>query len=358
MAAEVMREVNPGKIMAEVMGSMGEAMQDWGDEFPGKGRHQAEEEQTLEFSGVKRLDLTNLRGDVEINGRESPEGGLRVVAKKTTWGRDEEEARERLKNIQVFSSQEGDFLKLKVEGGPWTRKLHAEVDFEIQAPAACGLAVSIAKGDLSVKGITGQIGLKTVSGDIEMHECGGNAEVSTASGDIAIEKFDGEALAAGTINGDIEAETLTCQATFNSVSGDIQAKGIAGGALTANSVSGTIELEDFEVPSVTLQTQSGDVEMEHGVCPDVRSSSVSGDVQAELTTREGNITIRSTSGDVDLRLGRDTDAQVDCETMSGDIDVDLPIQKTLASERKYQGTLGNGRGRIRVGTTSGDISIH
>ena len=61
---------------------------------------------------------------------------------------------------------------------------------------------------------------------------------------------------------------------------------------------------------------------------------------------------------MDLALGKDTDAQVECETMSGDIEVDLPIQKTFSSERKYQGTLGNGKGRIKVSTTSGDISIH
>lgn len=358
IVSEVMREVNPGKIVSEVMASVGGAMQEWDFEFPGKGRKQVEEEQTLEFSGVKHLDLTNLRGDVDVTGTESPNQACRINVKKTTWGMDEEEAQERLKNVQVSAQQEGDSLQVKVEGGPWTRKLHAQVDFEIVLPKACDLAVNVAKGDLSAKGILGNITLKAASGDIEMSACSGKVEVSTASGDIDIEEFTGEALNAATINGDIEAEGVSAQATFSSVSGDIQAKKISGGALKATSVSGNIELEDFEAPAVEVLAQSGDVEMENGRSPEVRSNTVSGDVQAQLSPREGNIAIRSTSGDVDLTLGKDTDAQVECETMSGDIDVDLPIQKTFASERKYQGILGNGRGRIRVSTTSGDISIH
>jgi DUF4097 and DUF4098 domain-containing protein YvlB len=100
------------------------------------------------------------------------------------------------------------------------------------------------------------------------------------------------------------------------------------------------------------------VEIQGGQSPEVKTSTVSGDIQAELASQDGNIAIRSTSGDVDLALGKDTDAQVECETMSGDIDVGLPVQKTFASERKLQGVLGSGKGRIRVSTTSGDISLH
>lgn len=358
IVAEVMREVNPGKIVAEVMSSVGGVMQDLDFEFPGRDRKKAEEEQAFTFQNVKHLDLVNLRGDVTIIGSQMPDDGCRINAEKTAWGEDEEEARERLKNVQVSAQQEGDLLKLKVEGGPWTRKLHAQVDFEIQVPTGCDLSVKVAKGDLSVKGTSGGIGLQAASGDIDLRNCSGKADLSTANGDITIEAFRGEALSAATINGDVEAEDVSAQISLSSVSGDINTKEVSGGVLKVSSVSGSISLVKFQNLAVEVQSQSGDVEIQNGQSPEVRSSTVSGDIQAELAPKDGNIAIRSTSGDVDLALGKETDAQVECETMSGDIDVDLPIQKTFASERKFQGVLGSGKGRIRVSTTSGDISLH
>jgi len=358
IVAEVMREVNPGKIVADIMSSVGGAIHDLDFEFPGRDRKKAEEEQTLSFQNVKHLDLANLRGDVTIIGSRIPEDGCRIRADKTAWGEDEEEARERLKNVQVSAQQDGEFLKLKVEGGPWTRKLHAQVDFEIEIQASCDLTVNIAKGDLSVKGVSGGIGLKAASGDIDLRDCSGKADLSTANGDLTIASFTGEDLSAATINGDIEAEDVAAQVALSSVSGDIRAKEISNGVLKVSSVSGSISLEEFHNQAVEVQSQSGDVEILGGPSPEVKTSTVSGDIQAELASREGNIAIRSTSGDVDLALGKDTDAQVECETMSGDIDVGLPVQKTFVSERKFQGVLGSGKGRIRVSTTSGDISLH
>jgi len=358
IVAEVMREVNPGEIVSKVMESVGGAMQEWDFEFPGKGRKQAEEEQTLEFSCIKHVELTNLRGDVKVAGGRMPDSGCRITVDKITWGESEEEAQERLGNIRVIADKDGDFLKVKVEGGPWTRKLHAQVDFEIEVPMSCDLIVNVAKGDLEVQGVSGEIGLKAASGDIKMKACSGKADLSTANGDIDIEEFSGEGLAAATINGDMKAEDLSAQVALSSVSGDISAKNVSGGLLKVSSVSGSIALKGFQNQAVEILAQSGDVEMEEGQSPDVKSSSVSGDVQAELAPMDGTLAIRSTSGDVDLTLGKDTDAQVECETMSGDIEVDMSIQKTLESERKFRGVLGTGKGRIRVSTTSGDISLH
>lgn len=358
IVAECLREVNPGKMIAEVMSSVGGAMQDLDFEFPGRDRKKAEEEQTFVFQQVKHLELTNLRGDVTIIGSQMSDDGCRIKAEKTAWGEDEEEAGERLKNVQVSAQQDGELLKLKVEGGPWTRKLHAQVDFEIQISTACDLSVNVAKGDLSVKETSGEIGLKAASGDINLRNCSGKANLSTANGDITIEAFRGEALNAATINGDVEAEDISAQVSLSSVSGDISAKEVSGGVLKVSSVSGSILLVKFQNQAVEVQSQSGDVEIQDGQSPEVRSSTVSGDIQAELAPKDGNIAIRSTSGDVDIALGKGTDAQVECETMSGDIDVDLLIQKIFASERKFQGGLGSGKGRIQVSTTSGDISLH
>lgn len=356
MVAEVMKEVNPGDIVAQVMASVGGAMQDWDFEFPGRDRKKAEEEQTLEFQGIRRVEITNLRGDVTVRSG-GPEDGCQMKAEKAAWGKDDAEAGERLKSLQVSAQQDGQTLRLKVEGGPWTKKLHAQVDFSLEVPSACDLALSTVKGDFRVQGISGTHELKAASGDLAMEACSGRAVLSTANGDIGVKGFTGESLEVATINGDLDIAKAEGRIALSSVSGDISASDVSGDSLKVTSVSGSISLVGTQGKVLEVQTQSGDIEIDRGESREVKGKTVSGDLEASLSTRDGTIDIHSTSGDVDLTLGADTDAQVECETMSGDIEVDLPIQKTLENERRFQGVLGSGRGSIRVSTTSGDISL-
>ena len=65
-------------------------------------------------------------------------------------------------------------------------------------------------------------------------------------------------------------------------------------------------------------------------------------------TRRYRITVRAPAG-----LG----ATVDIETGSGGIDLDFPLEVRSVRRDEVHGTIGDGRGQIRIDTGSGSVKI-
>ena len=131
-----------------------------------------------------------------------------------------------------------------------------------------------------------------------------------------------------------------------SVSGDVSARGLRS-AVRATSVSGDVEV-----------STSGPAE----------ASSVSGNVVATLGRTGGeDLSFRSVSGDVTLRLPSGIDAAFEARTVSGDIESAFPVN-TVGRDRgrgwvnvrvgeHVRGTLGRGGPAISVETVSGDVTV-
>ncbi len=108
--------------------------------------------------------------------------------------------------------------------------------------------------------------------------------------------------------------------------------------LIADVGSGGVRLGSVKTPKLHLETGSGGSDVELLMAPD-------------------DVSIEAGSGGVTLRVPASTGATVDIETGSGGIDSDFEVRLSKFERHALHGTIGSGKGRIRIESGSGTIRL-
>ena len=170
-----------------------------------------------------------------------------------------------------------------------------------------------------------------------------------------------KSLRATSLSGDIEAMDIRCEeARFKSTSGDIDARHISvTGGLVMETKSGDISARDFKALSAQFGSMSGDIEILSGDGESLSASSRSGDIEMEDVLVTGTLRMESSSGD--LELHRSDAGQMELKCASGDIQAtlltpkDFKVSSTVGDVRVPESVPGAGECRVR--SSSGDIDI-
>ncbi|HSF24843.1 MAG TPA: DUF4097 family beta strand repeat-containing protein [Blastocatellia bacterium] len=130
--------------------------------------------------------------------------------------------------------------------------------------------------------------------------------------------------------------------SFSSVSGGVEVRSVTG-KLRASSVSGTVRVEDVE-----------------GI---VNASSVSGNVEVDINRLEGpeDMKFSSVSGNVNVRIPSNLDAEIEMSTLSGGLRTDFPIEvreEKYGPGRSARGRVGEGSRRLKMSSVSGSITLN
>jgi DUF4097 and DUF4098 domain-containing protein YvlB len=330
--------VNPGKIVAEAMASVRESLKDIHidiDDIHGSEKAGEEKRIVTPAAGITAVTINQPRGDFEITGADTDQ--ITITADIQVWAEDRDEAREKLKSLDISTENEGGILKIKVDGPPWTKKRRAKVDFVIEMPKTIIAEISSASGEILVRNLVNGCRLSTASGEIEISECQGENSLSTASGDIQVSGCTGTSLKINTASGDIDIKDCSGDFTFQTVSGDFCAS--IDGNLEGQSVSGDIDLRAEKLGRLKLRSTSGDIEFQGPVA------------------EGGTAVLATVSGDVSAELGQNSSAAIEANTVSGDIECELDLSELRQGNRSFSGKLGEGKGSLVIKTVSGDITI-
>ena len=128
-----------------------------------------------------------------------------------------------------------------------------------------------------------------------------------------------------------------------------------------SSVSGSVEVSNVS-GRIHATSVSGQVRV-HDVNGSVNAKSVSGNVEVEIRRLEGasdDMKFSSVSGNVDVRMPSEIDADVDMSSLSGGIKTEFPIE---VSKERYgprtsaRGKLGNGSRRLQMSSVSGSLNL-
>ncbi len=191
------------------------------------------------------------------------------------------------------------------------------------------ISVSVGLGDVSLRiprSYSKPLSILTTSGDIEVRNVVLNElRLTSASGeqDVVLDS-PVNLLSLTTASGDITLKATAEELKLRSTSGDIDMRGT--------------------FHTLKAVTTSGDIEL-NGTVQDCSFSSVCGDLEARFADRLNTISGRTTSGDIDIVLPDDVDAQFTTHSVSGDVSV---------NDRKKAG-INAVTGSIT--TVSGDINI-
>ncbi len=106
---------------------------------------------------------------------------------------------------------------------------------------------------------------------------------------------------------------------------------------------------------------TGDVWAE-GLRSDVDANTVTGGIDVEIGRMDWDrLSFKTVTGDITLRVPADFDADVEFESLSGDLDSDFDIRVTRERRRwigsHVRGTIGRGGRDLELNTVSGDVRL-
>ena len=268
--------------------------------------------------------------DFEQKVKADPRGSVRIsnVAGKvnvTGWDRSEVEVKAHLygnvERVDVYSDNGRTTIKVIL---PRTSMRSGEADLEIRVPEQSDLDVSAVSADVNTSRLMGPQRLTTVSGGIHAD---------------FVKDFEGK-----TVSGDLRlvGKSKMGDVRVSSVSGDVFLER-AGGDVEVSSVSGDLLLDVASATTVRTRTTSGDLSLRGTLA------------------RNGNIEAETISGDVTVRVKPEAGFEYEASSFSGDIGNCFGQHSESTSRHgpgtRLMGTAGDGHGRVRVKSMSGDVAI-
>lgn len=264
------------------------------------GASPAAQDTTVQVSRGARLEVTDLRGEVEIS----------------TWNRNA---------VGVADSEKGDALAVAAEGStirvrPRSHAGRSDTDVRITVPEWMNVRVQGNRLDVTVTGTRGEVSVETVGGDIRVD--GGAGMVS-----------------------------------LRSIQGDVRVRH-ANGRVEAISVNEDVSLEDVD-GDVYVETTNGDVVMQGIRSGNARATTVNGDVLYRGTiVNDGRYVFSTHNGDVTVAVPENANATVVVSTYQGDFESEFPIRLSGTSrDRQFSFTLGSGSARLELESFNGEIKL-
>ena len=162
---------------------------------------QETKQKTFQVTSPARLDLSNIRGSVEIHPGEADQ--VEVMAVKHTESGDAEST-----EIELSQGADGSVtVATHFPEGWWLWLLGSRpcrVDYLVKVPQGSLLKLKGVENSVLVDGLEGQIDLTSVSGDLTLRNLTGPVHINTVSGDVSATRLFG-ALELVTVSGDLQA---------------------------------------------------------------------------------------------------------------------------------------------------------
>ncbi|HSA53675.1 MAG TPA: DUF4097 family beta strand repeat-containing protein [Yinghuangia sp.] len=165
----------------------------------------------------------------------------------------------------------------------------------------------------------------------------------------------------------IDLGVVSAHTTVSGVHGGVTVRSVAGGvtlvgltgAVDVGTVAGNVEAEAL-AGDVQVGTVTGDLTLVEGTGGRVRAHSVSGAMVMDLDAFGRNdVQLSTVSGALTVRLPHDGDVDVDVRSSGGTVGsafAGLNVRSGFGTSRLV-GTLGEGTGRLRINSASGDVAL-
>jgi DUF4097 and DUF4098 domain-containing protein YvlB len=272
-------------------------------------------EKNFTVSSPARLDLSNIRGSVEIHPGE--DGIIRVSATK-----DEHSGDAKRTEIELSQGTDGAVkVATRFPEGAWSwlfGSIPCQVDYIVQAPAKCSLKINAVSSEILAEGFEGEFNFHSVSGEMSLHSLAGPVKVDTVSGAM-------------------ELADLTGNMHLKTVSGKISGKHMRG-PLQLKTVSGKVSLEESNLPSVEATT-------------------VSGKMIYQTAFSAGPYRFNSVSGDVELLVPSETHCSAELHAVSGKISTKLPATSGTRQNNNQVVEIQGGGVKVSLQSVSGNLSL-
>ena len=290
-------------------------------------------DRTLNVSGPVLLDLSNVAGNVDING--SADGKVHIHAEVRASGFGFDSPRKRVDEIVSSPPVEQSGSTIRV-GKDLHRMRNVSIAYQIEVPRDTEVDASVVSGSEMVRQVRGPVKSNSVSGGVSISGIERDVQANTVSGSVDV----------NDAGGDVRAV---------SVSGSVNVSG-AKGDVRAHAVSGLIRVEK-PAARVEAGSTSGVIEVE-GASNDVKADAVSGRVTVHGNPGATSYwDLHTTSGTVEIGVPENANLHLSAEATSGEIRANVPIVIEEQTKHSLRARIGQGGARIQIRTVSGEIEI-
>jgi DUF4097 and DUF4098 domain-containing protein YvlB len=255
-------------------------------------------QKTFQVSSSVRVDLSNIRGSVDV--RPSEGNLVEVTAIKHTDNGDADAT-----EIELSQALDGSVkIATHFPDGWWLWLVGSQpcrVDYIVKVPQGSKLKLKGVENSVLVDGLEGEFSLATVSGDLTLQKLTGPTRVNTVSGDV--------------------------------------------------SISGLSGAFDFV-------TVSGDLDVSEGRLTLIHAKTVSGNLAIQTSLSNGPYRFDSVSGDVRLQLPTETRCSAHLSSLNGDIFSEFPTSNTLRRHGKQAMDIQGGGVMITASSISGNLQLY
>jgi hypothetical protein len=239
-----------------------------------------------------------------------------------TWGDNNRDGYDR-RRIEVSSRGDG---------------LDAHADLHVIVPKGKTIFLRQGVGETSIENVDGHISVDVAASHVRIAHVRGSLNVDAGSGGVDITD----------VTGDLSLDCGSGGATLD---------GVRGGTLKMDIGSGSLRGRALDVSELTADVGSGGVRLSSVKTPRLHLEAGSGSTEVELLASPDDVSIEAGSGGVTLRMPAATNASVDIETGSGGIDTDFEVKLSRIEKRALRGTIGTGKGRIKIESGSGSVRL-
>ena len=292
-------------------------------------------DKSLTVSGPIRIELTTGSGDAQV--ATGPDGEVRIHGEIQVRAWSDKAGQGRVDAIQSNPPvvQEGSLIRI---GGPSSgNSRDVSIDYTITVPADAEIRATSSSGDLEITGLKGPANFTSGSGDIKASKIAGDVQVTGNSG--AVELSD--------IGGQVQVTAGSGDVTLDKIKDDVRLQ-TGSGALEITDSTGKLE----------ANTGSGDITI-RGVTADIRIHTSSGDVSVDGNPGAMNYwDFHTVSGDVVLQVPPGASFRLYARSSSGNIQAEVPVSmEGTSGKHEFRARIGDGKARVEVTSSSGDISL-
>ena len=235
-------------------------------------------------------------------------------------------------------SQRGGYERHRIEVSSRGDGVDAHADLRVIVPRGKTLVLRQGVGETTVDNVDGNLTVDVAASRVRVSHVRGSLHVDAGSGGV-------------------EATDVTGDLSLDSGSGGTVLDGVRGGSLKMDVESGALRGRDIDVSQITADIGSGGVRLSAVRAPRIQLESGSGGAELELLVAPDDVNIEAGSGGVTLRMPASTSASVDVETGSGGVDSDFEVKLTRIEKHALHGTIGSGKGRIKIEAGSGHVRL-
>lgn len=289
-------------------------------------RVEIEEQQTLDFTGVKHVQVDTRNGSIDVKcDPAQADADIRVV--KYANGTSEADAREQAEQIEIAADrdpQQADTLRVAAKWPESAGGRNRGAKFSIALPPHATLD------------------LKTRNGGVSVARAAAGADIDTSNGSITVLDTRGH-VAARTSNGRI---------TLTGIDGDVN----------AHSSNGTIRLDRVGASSVAAVTSNGGIHAAN-VKGNVNAKTSNGSIELRIAAMpdKPEIKVVSSNGRVLVEAPGSVNAKLRMRTSNGRVSAkldDVGNMRDFESGRQHlSATLNKGEGLIEIQSSNGGVTF-